>query len=150
MDDTKIAQIISKYEGKASALIQILVEIQHENHWIPQEVVEKVSQKLNVPLSQVQHIVTFHKSFSLTPEATHEIHVCDGTGCHVRGASRVVDAVQDVIGIGPGETDPELKFSLKTVTCLGCWSTGPVMVVDGEYHAKMTPAKAEDVLKDKN
>jgi NADH-quinone oxidoreductase subunit E len=147
MDNDKIDKIINKYQGDPSSLIQVLLEIQHENRWLPKEVLEKVGQKLDVPLNRRQHIVTFYKAFSLVPKGRHEIHLCTGTACHVRGAPRLLDTVQDLIGISPGETDSDLKFSLDTVSCVGCCALGPVMVVDGEYHGKMAPAKAEDVLK---
>ena len=147
MDNDKIDQIIEKHQGDASSLIQVLIEIQNENRWLPKELLDKVSEKLDVPLNRIQHIVTFYKAFSLVPKGRHEIHVCTGTACHVRGAPRLLDSVQDQIGIGPGETDPELKFSLDTVGCVGCCALGPVMVIDGEYHGKMAPAKSEAVLK---
>lgn len=147
MDNDKIDQIIDKHHCEASSLIQILLEIQSENHWLPKEALEKVSERLQVPLSQIQHITTFYKSFSLVPRGRHEVHVCMGTACHVRGAQRVLDTVQDQIGIKPGETDVDLKFSLETVNCLGCCALGPVMVVDGEYHGNIAPAQLEDVLK---
>jgi NADH-quinone oxidoreductase subunit E len=144
---SKIDTIIDKYESDASSLIQVLLEIQSENRWLPKEALEKVSEKLEVPLNRIQHIATFYKAFSLIPRGRHEIHVCMGTACHVRGAPRVLDRVQDLTGIKPGETDSELKFSLETVNCLGCCALGPVMVIDGEYHGKMAPATSEDVLK---
>jgi NADH-quinone oxidoreductase subunit E len=147
MDNDKIDKIIDKYNGKASMVIQALIEIQRENRWLPREVLEKVSEKLSVPLSRIQHIVTFYKAFSLVPKGRHEIHVCMGTACHVRGAPRVLDTVQNLTGIKPGETTSDLKFSLKIVNCVGCCSLGPVMVVDGEYHGKMAPAQSEDILK---
>jgi NADH-quinone oxidoreductase subunit E len=147
MNNDKIDRIIDKYEGKASAVIQALLEIQRENRWLPREVLVKVSEKLGVPLNRIQHIVTFYKAFSLVPKGRHEIHVCMGTACHVRGATRVLDTVQDLIGIKPGETSSDLKYSLKTVNCVGCCSLGPVMVIDGEYHGKMAPAQSEEVLK---
>jgi len=147
MDNDKIDQIIDKYRGDESSLIQILLEIQHENRWLPKEALEKVSSKLNVPLSRIQHIVTFYKAFSLVPKGRHEIHICTGTACHVRGAPRLLDSVQDHLGISAGETDQDLKFSLETVGCVGCCALGPVMLIDGEYHGKMAPAKSEDVLK---
>lgn len=147
MDKDKIDRIIEKYPNDPSSLIQILLEIQSENHWLPKEAIERVSEKLQVPLSRIQHIATFYKAFSLVPKGRHEIHVCVGTACHVRGAQRILDRVQDLTGISPGETDLEMKFSLETVNCLGCCALGPVMVVDGEYHGKMAPAKSEDVLK---
>jgi NADH-quinone oxidoreductase subunit E len=141
MSNGKIDKIIDKYQGDAGSLIQVLLEIQSENRWLPKEALEKVSKKLKVPLNRIQHIVTFYKAFSLVPKGRHEVHVCTGTACHVRGAPRLLDAVQDLIGIRPGETDLDLKFSLETVNCLGCCALGPVMVVDGEYHGKMAPAK---------
>ena len=147
MDRDRIDQIINKYQGDASSLIQVLLEIQSENHWLPKEVLEEISEKLEVPLNRVRHIATFYKAFSLVPKGRHEIHVCMGTACHVRGSSRVLDAVHRSTGIRPGETDLDLKFSLETVNCLGCCALGPVMVVDGKYHGKIAPAKAEDVLK---
>jgi NADH-quinone oxidoreductase subunit E len=143
----KIDQIIDKYQGDSSALIQVLLEIQREHHWLPKEALEKVSEKLEVPLNQIQHVATFYKAFSLVPRGRHEIQVCMGTACHIRGAPRVLDVVQDLLGIHPGETELDLKFSLETVNCLGCCAMGPVMVVDGKYHGKTAPAKVEDVLK---
>jgi NADH-quinone oxidoreductase subunit E len=147
MDKDKIDKIIERYPNDPSSLIQILLEIQSENHWLPKEAIERVSEKLQVPLNRIQHIATFYKAFSLVPKGRHEIHVCVGTACHVRGAQRILDRVQDLTGISPGETDQDMKFSLETVNCLGCCALGPVMVVDGEYHGKMAPAKSEDVLK---
>ena len=114
---------------------------------ICQEALDEVSAKLHVPLNRIQQVVTFYKAFSLVPKGRHEIHVCTGTACHVRGATRLLDTIEDLTGIQPGETDSELKFSLETVGCVGCCALGPVMVIDGDYHGKMAPAKSEDVLK---
>jgi NADH-quinone oxidoreductase subunit E len=147
MNTGRIDQIIDKHQGKASSLIQVLLEIQSENHWLPKEALERVGEKLQVPLTWIRHIATFYKAFSLVPKGRHEIHICMGTACHVRGAPRVLDTVQDLIGIKPGETDSDSKFSLETVNCLGCCALGPVMEVDGKYHGKMVPATIAEVLK---
>ena len=147
MDIGRIDQIIDKHGCKASSLIQILINIQSENHWLPKEVLERVSERLAVPMNQIQHITTFYKSFSLVPKGRHEVHVCMGTACHVRGAQRVLDTVEELTGIKPGETDVDLKFSLETVNCIGCCALGPVMVVDGEYHGNLAASQLEDVLK---
>jgi NADH-quinone oxidoreductase subunit E len=147
MDRDRIDQIIDKHQGSASALIQILLEIQKENRWLPKEALEKVSRRLQVPLNRIQHIVTFYKAFSLVPKGRHEIHVCMGTACHVRGAPRVLDTVQDLTGIKPGETDGDLKFSLETVNCLGCCALGPVVEINGKHHGKVAPAEIAEVLK---
>jgi NADH-quinone oxidoreductase subunit E len=147
MDIERIDQIIDKHQGEASSLIQVLLEIQSENHWLPKEALERVSEKLHVPLSRVKHITTFYKAFSLVPKGRHEVHICMGTACHVRGATRILDTVQDLTGIKPGETDLELKFSLETVNCLGCCALGPVMEINGKTHGKLSITKTEDVLK---
>lgn len=146
MEKERVDQIIDKYNGEASYLIQVLLDIQSENNWLPQEVLEQVSEKLAVPLTQIQHIATFYKAFSLVPKGRHQIHICMGTACHVRGATRVLDTVQDLTGIKPGETDLDLKFSLETVNCLGCCALGPVMEVDGKTHGKIAPGETADVL----
>jgi NADH-quinone oxidoreductase subunit E len=147
MDIESIDRIIDRHHAEAGSLIQVMLEIQSEHHWLPREALERVSERLDVPFSRIQHIATFYKAFSLVPKGRHEIHICMGTACHVRGAARVLDKVQDLTGIKPGETDLELKFSLETVNCLGCCALGPVMEIDGKTHGKISSAKTADVLK---
>ena len=147
MEIEKIDQIIDNHHGEASSLIQILLDIQSENNWLPREALKRVSERLNVPSARVQHIATFYKAFSVVPKGRHKVHICLGTACHVRGAPRVLDSVQDVTGIKAGETDLDFKFSLETVNCLGCCALGPVLEVDGKVHGKMTPGQTADVLK---
>src|SRR4030042_2853480 len=111
MDKDRNDQIIGKHDGEASSLIQILLEIQAENHWLPKEALERVGERLQVPMTRIQHIATFYKAFSLVPKGRHQIHVCVGTACHVRGGSRVLDTVEGMTGIQPGATDLDLKCS---------------------------------------
>ena len=147
MEIDKIDQIIDKHQGEPSSLIQILLDIQTEHHWLPKAALERVGEKLQVPLTRIQHIATFYKAFSLVPRGRHEVHICVGTACHVRGATRILDTVEEAIGIKPGETDLDLKFSLETVNCLGCCALGPVVEVNGKVHGKMSPNKTSEVLK---
>src|SRR5210317_2660784 len=146
MDNDRVDQIIEKHQCEASSLIQVLLDIQHENRWLSKEALERVSEKLQVPLTRIQHIATFYKAFSLVSKGRHEVHICMGTACHVRGATRVLDTVEDLTGIKPGETDLDLKFSLETVNCLGCCALGPVMEIDGKVHGKMSPVKTADAI----
>lgn len=147
VDGARIEQIIDGHQCEASSLIQILLDIQNELHWLPSEALEMVSEKLQVPRSRVRHAATFYKAFSLVPKGRHGIHVCMGTACHVRGAPRVLEAVQNITGIEPGETDAEMKFSLDTVNCLGCCALGPVMEIDEQHLGKLVPDMAADLLK---
>ncbi len=146
MDNERIDRIIDKHNSAPSALIQILLEIQKENHWLPREALERVSERLNVPFSRILHIATFYKAFSMVPGGRHEVHICMGTACHVRGARRILDTVQEFTGIKPGETDPDLTFSLETVNCIGCCALGPVMDIDGTIHGKLSAADTTNIL----
>ena len=146
MDIERIDAIIDRHGAEASSLIQVLLEIQREDHWLSSEVLGRIAERLQVPRARIQHIATFYKAFSLVPKGRHEIHICVGTACHVRGAQRVLDKVADATGIQPGETDLELKFSLETVNCVGCCALGPVMEIDGKTHGKLSPADTADVL----
>ena len=147
MDNDKIDEIINKHQGAQSSLIQILLEIQRENNWLPKEVLERLSEKLDIPLSRIYHIATFYKAFSLLPKGRHEARICLGTACHVRGGARILDRAEHVLGIKAGQTTPDMKFTLETVNCLGCCALGPVMVVDGKYQGNAVPAKVEELLK---
>ena len=143
---SKIDQIIDQHHADKSALIQVLLEIQRENRWLPKSALDRVSKKLGVPLSQIYHIATFYKAFSLIPQGRHSVSVCLGTACHVRGAPRLLDKVTDALNICPGETSADRKFTLSTVNCLGCCALGPVMVVDGEYHSDPNSKEIKDVI----
>ncbi len=146
MEAERIDQIIDEHQGAPDLLIQILLAIQSDYSWLPKEVLDRVGERLQVPMSRIRHIATFYKAFSLVPKGRHRVHVCMGTACHVRGARRVLDKVQDLTGIHPGETDPEMKFSLETVNCLGCCALGPVMEIDGKTHGKVSPANTAEVI----
>jgi NADH-quinone oxidoreductase subunit E len=147
MDQEKIDQIIDKYAGEEGVLIQLLLDVQRELNWVPKEVVQRISDRLQVPLSQIYRVASFYKSMSLKPRGRHLVNVCLGTACHVRGGPRLMDRIKEILSINPGETTQDMKFTLERVNCLGCCALGPVMVVDGEYHGKIMPAKAEEILK---
>jgi len=142
----KINQITDKYQNDPSMLIQILLEIQYDNRWLPKEALARVSEQLGVPLNQIYQVATFYKAFSLVPKGRHIVTMCMGTACHVRGSPRILDRVQGALGIEPGETTSDLNFSLETTNCLGCCALGPVMVVDGEYHGHLSPAEVKHIL----
>ena len=147
MDNAKIDNLINQYEGDAGSLIQLLLEIQHQNHWLSKETLEKVSRKLKVPMTTVQHVATFYKSLSVAPEARHEIHVCNGTTCHMFGADHVINTVQALTRVKAGETDPTLQYAVETVTCMGRCSSGPAMIIDGNHYGRLDSNKTADLMK---
>jgi len=129
-----------------STLIQMLLAIQRQNRWLPKDALVWVSRRLGVPLTQIYHVATFYKAFSLIPQGRHSVSVCMGTACHVRGAPRLLDKVTDALKISPGETSKDLQFTLNTVNCLGCCALGPVMKVDGKYHSNPSAGKVKEIF----
>jgi NADH:ubiquinone oxidoreductase subunit E len=146
-DMARIDAIIAGYQGKTSGLTTILQDIQEEYNYLPPQAVERVAEKTGLPLSQVLHVATFYKAFSLEPRGEHLITVCLGTACHVRGGMRLVEQIERLLKIRAGGTTPDLQFTLETVNCVGSCALGPVMIVDGEYYGKMVSSKVERVLK---
>ena len=143
----KVENLIESYIDKKEQLISLLQEVQAEFNYIPQDVLVRISQKLEMPLSQIFSVATFFQAFSLKPRGRHTITVCLGTACHIRGGQRLVDKIERDYDLKPGETTEDMRFSLETANCLGCCALGPVMVVDGKYESKVTPDKLDKILK---
>ena len=147
MNPSEIDAVVERYEGKESAILAILQDIQAKEKYLPKETLEHLGQRLHIPLNKIYRIATFYRAFSLTPRGRHEIHVCLGTACHVRGAQRIVDQITLELGIRAGETTKDRNFTLGTVNCLGVCASGPIMAIDGEYFGNMSSIKVEGVLK---
>jgi len=124
----------------------MLQNIQKESGYLPKDKLLKLSSETNIPLSRIYSMATFYKSFSLAPPAKHKIMVCTGTACHVRGGPLIVERISRHMGIKPGEVTKDGNFKLETVNCLGACALGPLVVIDGDYHGKMTPQKIIKVI----
>ncbi len=146
MTRPEIDAIIDRYEGRESSILAILQDIQAKEKYLPKETLEHLGERLHIPLNKIYRIATFYRAFSLTPRGLHEIQVCLGTACHVRGGVRIVDRLTTELKIGPGETTRNRKFTLDTVNCLGVCASGPIMVVDGHYFGKMISAQVRGIL----
>ncbi|MEJ2048202.1 MAG: NAD(P)H-dependent oxidoreductase subunit E [Dehalococcoidia bacterium] len=144
----KVESILDSHQRDEGMLVAILQDIQAEYNYLPREALEETSKGLCVPLSQVYSVATFFKALSLEPRGRHLINVCLGTACHVRGAVKVLEAMERELAIGSGETTKDLRFTLETVNCVGACALGPVVIVDGEYHGQMKADKVKDVLAD--
>jgi len=148
--ENKIDRILANYSDEKGMLIQVLLDVQHEYHWLPPEVLTRISERLKIPRSYVIRVGSFYKAMSLTPVGRHLVQVCLGTACHVRGGARILDNVELTLGIKAGETTKDMKYTLKRVNCLGCCALGPVMVIDSEAHAKVAPGKVKEILNQYN
>jgi len=146
----KVQEVLQKYQRDNSLLVDILQDIQAETGYLPKEVLEETARGLDIPMSRVYSVATFFKAFSLKPRGRYLINVCLGTACHVRGADKVVEKIEEDLGIKRGETTPDLKFTLETVNCLGACALGPIVVVGEDYHGEMTAETVSSVLKNYN
>ena len=146
IDMKRVDEIIERYKGEEGVLIQLLLDIQSEFNWISKEAIAQISARMQIPKSQIYRIASFYEAMSLEPVGRHIVQVCLGTACQVRGAPKILDRIEGNLKIKGGETTPDMRFSLKRVNCLGCCAMGPVIVVDGIYHGKITPAMVEEIL----
>lgn len=132
-----VGAILDRYDRLAARVIDVLQDIQAEFGYLPQDELRFVADELAIPLSRVYGIATFYKTFSLTPRGRHEIRLCMGTACHVRGAVHVKDAIERELGIEEGGTTDDFAFSFETVRCLGCCGQAPVMMLDEDLLSKL-------------
>ncbi|SHE66219.1 MULTISPECIES: NADH-quinone oxidoreductase subunit NuoE [Eubacteriales] len=144
-----IDQIVNKYNSDKGAAIMILQQVQATYGYIGQSMLERISQLTGTPTSELFSIVTFYSQFRLEPLGENFIQVCHGTACHLAGAERISEAVQHVTKAKPGHTSPDGKFTLEHVACLGCCSHGPIMTLNNETFARMTPDKVKKMLHQK-
>lgn len=134
---TKVDKIVNEYDCRDSWLVMILQDIQDEFNFLPAPAIERVAEKLNVPLSRVYNVATFYGSFSLTQRGKHIIKVCDGTACHLNGSDNVRDEIKRQLGIKESQTTKDKLFTLEIVACLGACALAPVMSVDNKFYGKL-------------
>jgi NADH-quinone oxidoreductase subunit E len=148
MDVHKVDAVLEGRGAEPFGVIEALQDLQELHGYLPEWVLRRVSEKLEIPLIEVYRLANFYTAFSLQPRGRHLLTVCTGTACHVRGAPRLLDDVLAELKVAPGETTADRAFTLATVNCLGACALSPVVVIDGKYHDNMTPAKLKALLAD--
>jgi len=143
-----IDKVIEKYRDKPGALIPVLEEIQGITGYLSESVQRRVASGLSLPLSQVYGVTTFYSFFTMKPRGKHQVRVCLGTACHVRGAKRNLEHLMEALKLRPGECTEDRNFSLDVVRCLGACGLAPVMVVDEDTHKQVKEAKLDRILKE--
>ncbi len=141
-----VDEILEKYQAGRSPLIPVLQNINSRFNYLPPTSLAYVAYKLSVPLAHVLRVATFYSLFSLQPRGKHMINICLGTACHVRGGARVLEKLEDELGVNSGETTEDKKFSLETVRCIGCCALSPVIKVDRRVYSRVRPHTVMDIL----
>ena len=142
----KTKQIVKKYGNNKSGMIAVLQDIQEAFNYLPKEALKTAAKAMNVPFSRVYEAATFYTAFSLKPRGENIVKICMGTACHVRGAAALQDKFERTLGIKPGETTKDNKFSLETVNCVGACALGPVVVINTDYHGQVTMKKIDKII----
>jgi NADH-quinone oxidoreductase subunit E len=135
------------YAGEEGKLIPALQKAQVTDGYISAERIREIHQASGVPLSQIYGVATFYSQFRLHPVGKHIIRVCHGTACHVSGANGITSALEDNLKIATGDTTPDRLFTLEVVSCLGCCSLAPVIMIDNSTYGNLKPQDIKKVLK---
>jgi NADH-quinone oxidoreductase subunit E len=146
LDLTPAYEVLDQYKTQRGAVIPVLQKVQEIYGWLPKEALELISREMRVPLSRIYGVVTFYSQFYLTRRGRHIVRQCDGTACHVKGAARIVDAVQNHLGIKAGETTPDYRVTFEVVYCLGSCGLAPVAMVDDQVIGHLVPEKMVKIL----
>ena len=147
-EDNLIEQIVKRYDGDTGMLIPMMQDLQSECGYLPVEHLRYLGGRVKVPMSRLYAVATFYSSFRLAPKGAHEVTLCMGTVCYLKGAPRICEAISREFQVEPGGTTPDRLFTLQAVNCVGACAVAPVMLVDGKYYESVTPASALEILQE--
>ncbi|MDO8577999.1 MAG: NADH-quinone oxidoreductase subunit NuoE [Dehalococcoidales bacterium] len=141
-----LSQILAPYKGKKGSAITALQKVQDKLGYLPEEAITEIANFLSMSQNELYGVVTFYSQFRFTKRGEHNIQVCSGTACHVRGSPNIVEALEEELCINCGETTKDGKFSLEKIACFGACALAPVMVVDKNIHGRVTPVSARQIV----
>ena len=144
--EKKLREIIEKYKSVPGAVMPVLQQAQEVYGYLPIEVQKIIAEGLDVPLSEIYGVTTFYSQFSLTPKGRHQISVCMGTACYVKGSGAILQRVSDLLGISGGECTPDGLFSIEPCRCVGACGLAPVMMIDGDVYGRLQEDDVEGIL----
>lgn len=139
LDLTLLYGVLEQYKAQRGAVIPVLQKAQELYGWLPKPILETIAHEMRIPLSQIYGVVTFYAQFYLSRRGRHIIRQCDGTACHVRGAGRIINTVENRLGIRAGETTPDYRITYEVVYCLGSCGLAPVAMVNDQVVGHLVP-----------
>jgi len=142
-----VKDVLTDTQKKRGVLIHAFQSIQKEYNYLPEDALKALSKKLDIALSEVYSTASFYKHFYFKPRGRNVVCVCLGTACHVRGAGKVLEKVEESFGIKEGETTPDMSLTLETVGCVGCCGLAPVATVNEEVVGDLNPKKVNEIIK---
>jgi len=147
LDMAPLDEVLDEFRSDRGAIIPVLQRAQAIYGYLPPEVLKYIAKNLNVPLSLVYGVSTFYAQFYLTRRGRNAVRCCDGTACHVRGASKIISELEKDLGINAGETTPDYRVTLEVVYCLGSCGLSPVAVINDQVVGRLVPEKAVQLVR---
>ena len=144
--EQQLREVIDLYKATKGALIPIMQKAQAIYGYLPKEVQSIIADGLDIPLEEVYGVATFYSQFTLSPKGEHQISICMGTACYVKGAGLILEKISEILGIKSGECTPDGKFSLDGVRCIGACGLAPVMLIDDDVYGSLAPGEVEGIL----
>ncbi len=148
IDVALIDPILQEFKEQKGAVIPILQRTQDIYGYLPEDAMQEISKKSGISISQLYGVATFYAQFNLEPRGRHLIQICDGTACHVRGAPKLVEAVEGQYNLEAGGSDPDFQYTLEIVYCLGSCGLAPIALVDGQVYGNTTPDSLVENIKE--
>lgn len=142
----RVDQIVASYQARSTALIMVLQEVQQEYSYLPREALERISERMDLALSQIYGVATFYKAFSLEPRGRHLVSVCTGTACHVRNSKSILEKLERDLHVERGHTSIDREVTLETVNCVGACALGPVVMIDGKHYGHLTVGEVDKLV----
>jgi NADH-quinone oxidoreductase subunit E len=142
----EVDALVEKWKNEEGSLILILHEIQNQHGYVPREVAMEVADALDIGLARIYEVITFYHYFQLKPPGRHNMAVCMGTACYLKGAPALLTEAKNQLKIEEGNTTPDREWHLDVVRCIGCCGMSPAMVVDGKVHGRVKPGEVTQRL----
>jgi len=146
IDMARVDDVIERHPAEEPSLIQVLQDIQAEYNYLPRPAIDRVAEKLSIPLARVYAVATFYKAFSLKPRGKKICRVCMGTACHIRGGQALVDELERLLEVKAGGTTKDGEFTLETVNCVGACAMAPVVIMGDQYHGGVAPHQVKGIV----
>lgn len=144
--EEQLIAVTEKYRGVEGALMPVLQEAQAIYGYLPIEVQKIIAREMGISLEEIYGVVSFYSQFTLNPKGEVSISVCMGTACYVKGANEILEKVSKILGLAPGSTSPDGKYSLDSTRCIGACGLAPVMTVNNDVYGRLKPEEVDGIL----
>ncbi|PIX26961.1 MAG: NADH-quinone oxidoreductase subunit NuoE [Chloroflexi bacterium CG_4_8_14_3_um_filter_45_15] len=146
LEEQLLREVLSFYRGKKNELIPILLEVQGNFSYLPEDAIQLIASFLNIAEGEIYSVASFYAQFRLLPLGRQCVTVCRGTACHIRGSHQILQEIEKAVGVKEGETSSDMEYTLETVACIGCCAIAPCLRINNNVHGEMTLEKVRGLF----